>query len=255
MNAFAWLRGVLGTATGAPGLHALTPRPAPAASPRPRSHAERSADARTRFWTELGQTSDRILSVAPGGAMWPGGREAYRIVHRGDAILLATDGLSDPFDEAAGANGFEIELFIEGPGEGQPSRVAGDGWMLEVLRRVAAIVVEEGGILRLLERQGPIPLELSNVSHSAAIAARLPAHFLTADDVLGVMLGAPEPDFATRIEDMPLSPVRMVPIVLLTAAELGEIRAGDSETRDAVIARLLGAGAGHRSDLRRESIV
>jgi hypothetical protein len=69
------------------------------------------------------------------------------------------------------------------------------------------------------------------------------------------MIGGPEPDFDTRIEDMPLSPVRAVPVVLLTAAELGEIRAGDSDTRDAVIARLKDTGVGHCSDLQRESIV
>ncbi|MET3722157.1 suppressor of fused domain protein [Sphingomonas trueperi] len=246
MGAFGWLRGLFGA------------KPQAVSCPEPHriaSVAERSAEARGRFWSALGPASDRILSSAPAGSLWPGGHEAYRLIHRGNAILLATDGLSDPFDESATANGFEIELFVEGPGEGAPAQVAGDGWMLEVLRRVAAIVAEEQGILRPLERHGPIPLELTNVSSSAAIAARLPAHFLTADDVLGVMIGGPEPDFDTRIEDMPLSPVRAVPVVLLTAAELGEIRAGDSDTRDAVIARLKATGVGHCSDLQRESIV
>ncbi len=246
MGVFGWLRGLFGAK--------------PQAVSRPEPHriasvAERSAEARGLFWSALGPASDRILSSAPAGSLWPGGHEAYRLIHRGNAILLATDGLSDPFDDSATANGFEIELFVEGPGEGAPAQVAGDGWMLEVLRRVAAIVAEEQGILRPLERHGPIPLELTNVSSSAAIAARLPAHFLTADDVLGVMIGGPEPDFDTQIEDMPLSPVHAVPVVLLTAAELGEIRAGDSDTRDAVIARLKASGVGHCSDLQRESIV
>lgn len=246
MGAFGWLRGLFGAkvrALSEPEPHRIA------------SVAEQSADARGRFWSALGPASDRILSAAPAGSLWPGGHEAYRLIHRGNAILLTTDGLSDPFDESASTNGFEIELFVEGPGEGAPAQVAGDGWMLEVLRRVAAIVAEEQGILRPLERHGPIPLELTNVSSSAAIAARLPAHFLTADDVLGVMIGGPEPDFATRIGGMPLSPVRVVPVVLLTAAELGEIRAGDSDTRDAVIARLAATGVGHCSDLQRESIV
>lgn len=251
MGAFAWLRGIF---RGASSRHAGAVAAAVPAEP-PASLADRSAGVRARFWADHGQSSDRILSSAPDGSMWPGGHEAYRLIHRGSAILLATDGLSDPFDENATANGFEIELFIEGPGEGEPSQVAGDGWMLEVLRRVAAIVVEEGGILRPLERHGPIPLELTGVSRSAAIAARLPAHFLTADDVLGVLIGGPAPDFTTQIDGMPLSPVRIVPVVLLTAAELGEIRAGDSETRDAVVGRLIESGAGHRSDLQRESIV
>lgn len=246
MGAFGWLYRLFGAKAQTAG------KSGPA---RIASVADRSAEARGRFWSALGPASDRILSSAPAGSLWPGGHEAYRLVHRGSAILLATDGLSDPVAEEAAANGFGIELFVEGPGEGAPAQVAGDGWMLEVLRRVAAIVAEEQGILRPLERHGPIPLELTNVSSSAAIAARLPAHFLAADDVLGVMIGGPDPDFATSIEGMPLSPVRVVPVVLLTAAELGEIRAGDSDTRDAVLARLAASGAGHCSDLQRDSIV
>ncbi|PVX30808.1 suppressor of fused domain protein [Sphingomonas pokkalii] len=245
MGAFGWIRVLFGARS-----QAKADKVAPVAS-----LADRSAQARARFWERLGPTSDRILSSAPAGSQWPGGHEAYRLIHRGSAILLATDGLSDPIGDAANANGFEVELFIEGIGEGSTAPVAGDGWMLEVLRRVAAIVAEEQGILGPLDRHGPIPLELTNVSASAAIAARMPAHFLTADDVLGVLIGGPEPDFATRIEDMPLSAVRVVPVVLLTAAELGEIRAGDSETRDAVAGRLAAAGAGHCCDLQRESIV
>ncbi|KTF70025.1 suppressor of fused domain protein [Sphingomonas sp. HT-1] len=244
MGALGWLRGLFRARPQAKTAHAA-----------PASLADRSAAARARFWEALGPTSDRILSSAPAGSRWPGGHEAYRLIHRGSAILLATDGLSDPLDDASATNGFEVELFIEGAGEGAASQVAGDGWMLEVLRRVAAIVAEERGILAPLERHGPIPLELTNVSASAAIAARMPSYFLTADDVLGVLIGGPEPDFATWIEDMPLSTVRVVPVVLLTAAELGEIRAGDSETRDAVTAALAAAGSGHCCDLQRESIV
>ncbi len=246
MGAFGWLRKLFGAKAQAVGE--LGPG-------RMASLAERSAEARGRFWAALGPASDRILSSAPAGLRWPGGHEAYRLIHRGNALLLATDGLSDPFDAEATVNGFEIELFVEGPGEGASTPVAGDGWMLEVLRRVAAIVAEEQGILGPLERHGPIALELTNVSASAAIAARLPAHFLTADDVLGVMIGGPDPDFETQIADMPLSPVRVVPVVLLTAAELGEIRAGDSDTRDGVLAALQATGVGHCSDLLRESIV
>jgi hypothetical protein len=87
------------------------------------------------------------------------------------------------------------------------------------------------------------------------IKDQLPDSFVTADDAIGILIGAPAPDFATQIDDMPLSPVRIVPIVLLTAAELGEIRAGDEETRNAIADRLAAMPNGHRSDIGRLSIV
>ena len=80
---------------------------------------QESCARRDRFWSAVGQVEADVLGslISPSfasGPHWPTLRQAYRIVRRGDAVLLATDGLSDPFDGVEGmGNGFEIELFIE----------------------------------------------------------------------------------------------------------------------------------------------
>lgn len=84
---------------------------------------------------------------------------------------------------------------------------------------------------------------------------QVPTLFVTEDDAAGVLLGGPEPDFPTRLEDMPLSPVRLVPVVLITASELEYVRAGGRAAREDLVARLNAAGVGHTSTLYRQSVV
>lgn len=70
---------------------------------------------------------------------------------------------------------------------------------------------------------------------------QLPKLFVTDDDSTGVLLGAPEPDFPTRLDDMPLSPVRLVPAILITASELEYVRDGGRAAREDLVGRLQAA--------------
>ena len=72
---------------------------------------------------------------------------------------------------------------------------------------------------------------------------------------MGLLIGGPSPPYPTVIPDMPLSPVRVVPIVLLTAAELQHVRTGGSGARREVLERLAARPDGHMSDLERASVV
>jgi hypothetical protein len=233
---------------------------------------QRSAARRDAFWATVGTVESDVLThlISPGlmgGPAWPTTRQAYKVIRRANgSILIATDGLSDPFDDAGDrggdTNGFNLELFVESadlPADlaGTPGDISplARSWMLELLQNVAGTVAGAGGIERQLESYGVLSMEVPGVSSSHAIGNQLPEDFVTADDAIGILIGGPAPDFATLIEDMPLSPVRIVPVVLLTAVELGEIRAGDEETRDAVVARLAATPSGHRSDIGRPSIV
>lgn len=221
-----------------------------------------------RHWQSVGEVEQDVLGymISPslmGGPHWPSTRQAYRVVHRAGGIVLATDGMSDPFDDVdGGGNGFELELFIESPDFPEPLRGArGDvspfmrTWAFDVLRTVAATVADAGGIGPQLERYGVLSLELPGVSQSPCMGEEIPAHFISADDAVGVLVGGPAPDFATRLDDMPLSPVALVPVVLLTAAELDYVRSGGGQARMDLVQRLQEAGHGHVSRLGRESVV
>ncbi|WP_295473252.1 suppressor of fused domain protein [uncultured Pseudomonas sp.] len=221
-----------------------------------------------RHWRSVGQLESDVLTylISPGlsgGAQWPSTRQAYRVVRRGESLLLATDGLSDPFDGVEGmGNGFEMELFLETSdlpetmrGEaGQVDALKGS-WAFELLEHVASTVADAGGITHQLAQYGVLSLELPGVSQSRSIAAQVPTRFVSADDCIGVLLGGPGPDFPTRLEDMPLSPVTLVPVVLITAAELDYVRAGGGAARAQLVARLAGAGVLGTSSLQRDSVV
>ncbi len=231
---------------------------------------EAGAACLDRHWQAVGHCEQDVLgfAISPsfmGGPHWPSTRQAYRIVRRNERILLATEGLSDPFDGVQGddlGNGFEMELFIETPdipdhAQGAVGDVSpfADSWTFELLRCVAGTVADAGGYRSRLERYGVLSLELPGVSQSRAMSEQLPAHFVSADDCAGVLIGGPAPDFPTRLDDMPLSPVTLVPVVLITAAELDYVRNGGAQAREDLAARLNAAGLGHVSHLQRASVV
>ncbi|UVL59935.1 suppressor of fused domain protein [Pseudomonas sp. B21-032] len=221
-----------------------------------------------RHWSSVGTVERDVLAylISPsfaGGPHWPSTRQAYRVVRRGDSIILATEGLSDPFDDDQGqGNGFEMELFVETPdipehargplGEVDPFKRS---WAFELIENIAKTVADAGGITQQLERYGALSLELPGFSESHHIASQVPKHFVTDDDSIGVLLGGPAPDFPTRLQDMPLSPVTLVPVVLITAAELEYIRAGGGAARADLVSRLQAAGVGHVSSLQRASVL
>ena len=74
-----------------------------------------SGECLDRHWQTVGSVEQDVLTymISPsftGGPHWPSTRQAYRVVRRDESIVLATEGLSDPFDDAEGlGNGFEME--------------------------------------------------------------------------------------------------------------------------------------------------
>lgn len=249
---------------------APTPNAAESPEPDAANQAARvaTADCLDRHWQSVGTVEKDVLAylISPsltGGPYWPSTRQAYRVVRRGNNIVLATDGLSDPFDDAEGlGNGFEMELFLETADIPDKARgTLGDvdplrhSWAFELLEHVAKTVANVGGITHPLENHGVLSLELPGFSQSHLMSDQLPDLFVTADDAAGVLLGGPAPDFPTRLDDMPLSPVQLVPVVLITAAELEYVRTGGRAAREDLVARLQAAGFGHVSCVYRESVV
>ncbi|KTC36392.1 Suppressor of fused protein (SUFU) [Pseudomonas sp. ABAC61] len=263
--------------------HDATPASAPEISSQADLEPESSAEEQARMalfdagaacldrhWQGIGTCEQDVLgfAISPsfmGGSHWPSTRQAYRIVRRPNSIILATDGLSDPFDDVEGdelGNGFEMELFIDTPdipanaqgplGEVYPFT---DSWCFELLRCVAATVADAGGYRSRLERHGVLSLELPGVSDSRAMSEQLPAHFVSTDDCAGVLIGGPAASFPTTVAGMPLSPVILVPVVLITASELDYVRNGGAQARQDLVARLEAAGLGHISHLQRASVI
>lgn len=219
---------------------------------------------RDAYWATVGAVEPYVIAflINPqfmGEPAWPGIRQAYRVIRKPRSIILASDGLSDPFDDADGmGNGFEMELFIETPDipaefTGAEGNVAafGGSWAFVILKHVCAQIADAGGIRQTLDKLLVLSMEFPGVRSESALVAQLPPQFISDDDCIGILIGAPVPGFPALIADMPLSPVAMVPIVLITATELDEIRRDGAAGRAAVVARRIEAGTGHVTHLRR----
>ena len=237
----------------------------PVKSPSP---YELTVQARQKFWKSIGSLDPHLMasmsSPRPaGGPAWPTTRQAYLIIRRDASILLATDGMSDPFeDPEKKGNGFEMELFLETndvkladhPTDEDYAKVR-DSWAFELLMETGKLVGDSGGLVPMLDKFGVISTEFPGVSQSHAIKDQVPARFVTEDGSIGILIGQPAPDFDTVIPGTPFSKVKAVPIVLLTADELTFIRKGGETARKEVAAKLAALTSGFRSDLNRPSVV
>lgn len=78
-----------------------------------------SCARRDTYWVSVGMVEQDVLGhlISPdlmGRPAWPTTRQAYRIIRRPGSIIIATDGMSDPFDDSTRQeNDFGMELFIE----------------------------------------------------------------------------------------------------------------------------------------------
>lgn len=220
-----------------------------------------------RFWAAIGDVEPDVVShlINPafmGGPRWPGLRQAYRVIRRNGSTIIATDGLADPFDELeADGNGFGMELFLETAdlppalrgAPGDMGRIA-ETWAMALLVHLARQVAQAGGVTDKLDRMGVLSSESGGVSNSPALSGQVPSRFITEDDSVGVLIGRPQPDFPDRIDDMPLSPVRITPIVLLTADELEAVRSGGAAKRTEIADKLAASPTGHRCAFGRPSM-
>lgn len=228
------------------------------------SDLEKTFEARDRYWRGVGTVEYDVLAplISPsftGGPAWPTTRQAYRVIRRDNSIILATDGMSDPFEGVQGmGNGFEMELFLETSDvssemageEGDVTRIR-ESWAFALLKQTADTVAGAGGIVHMLDQYDVISIELPGASESPVVSAQVPKEFVTDDDCIGILIGGPAPDFAISIDDTPLSPVRMVPVVLITAAELQDVRQGGGAARRALTERLAASPTRHISSLSR----
>src|SRR5687767_4405409 len=81
--------------------------------------AQKSHAVMEATWSSWGALEPDVIAhlINPtfmGGPRWPGMRQAYRVARSADLVLIASDGLSDPYDPGFGpddTNGLGLEVF------------------------------------------------------------------------------------------------------------------------------------------------
>lgn len=256
---FNWIKSLFNTPAPAkdhePGP---TPDPQPTTAPRdPDDPAyKKTHDAIQAYWEKIGTVDSDVISylINPafmGSPPWPGGRQAFKIIRTSNSLIIASDGLSDPFDEDADSqrNGFEMEIYIEV--KSQQDMTFDDiknSAAFALIEQCARQIAEWGGITTLLDQIKIISSEIP-VPNGA-----IPETFLNQDGYVGVLFGMEAVNRPAFVPNTPLSPVRMVAVTALSPAEVQDIAMGKLP-REQMAQMLMDAGHGPISDFHRDSLV
>lgn len=120
-----------------------------------RALAEAVAEDRAALWRAVGEL-DRTVVVSTedpgtrGGARWPTDHRAFLRVDRGSSVVIATDGLSDPFDRLASpGTGLGLELCLETSSlRGVPAAELWNHWQFRLVYEAARRAALQGACCR-----------------------------------------------------------------------------------------------------------
>jgi hypothetical protein len=201
-----------------------------------------------RYWSSIGASDPDLIAylVNPmfqGKPAWPNTRQAYRIVRPPGSLIIASDGLCDPFvgTDVTEKQGFGCEVYIEAPEfSAADFDTLRGSWAFRVIENFAMNVADWRGLSQQIARHGVISTEFD-------MRGVLPDTALLADGAAGFLVNLVPSGRPARIDDMPC-PIDIVALTLLTPAELDQLRTGGAAARQSLAAARAGAG-GHISRL------
>jgi hypothetical protein len=199
-----------------------------------------------RTWSSWGALETDVIAHAinpslMGGPRWPGMRQAYRVAHSRDLVLIASDGLADPYDPGEGpedTNGLGLEMFavtdddIAHEGEHGVVRY-GATWLHDLVFQCSHLAARHGQLGELIDELGAVSTEADDVSIPASHAGR----FVNPEGRVGVLLSPGFGSLPPRV-DGPLGPIRLVRVHLLTLEELSYVLEGGDAARTKLAAKL-----------------
>lgn len=215
---------------------------------------DKTMTARAAAWQAFGAVDSDVLShlLNPAfmdGPRWPAMRQAYRVARRPGAVLLASDGLSDPYDAGEGdpdVNGLGLEFYAVTTDELEelPS-----SWLWDLVWQMSNFAANHGGIRRALDQMGMLSTELYDVNIPDAHQAQ----FVNEEGRVGVLLALRDERIPGSI-DGPLSPIQLVSVKLLTLPELEFVGSNGASGRQHLASLFTGPNATCSSLLRRSMV-
>lgn len=207
---------------------------------------EKAAAARRQAYGLLGIVDADVLAPMVGpallaGTRWPT-RPAWRTITREGRTMIVSDALSDPWDDEYGI-GFGLELVVEAT-ERVPIVVG--SWLLAAIHDASLTAAGHGGVRKLVDEMGPVSIELDGRAFAP--------HLRNDHGRVGVLLGVPDDDVPSWLT-LPEGRARLVPITLLTVAELRHVVEHRATGRIEIARRLAASPTGFRSHPDRPSVV
>lgn len=220
-----------------------------------------TSEAIDAAWNSWGHLDNDVIAhlINPafmGGPAWPALRQAHTITRRDNALLVASSGLADPttWDDAEPTNGYELEVYGISPDlpTDSDTMTVATSWLGDLVRSVSNQVAHFGfRVSGMLDQYGLITLALPDLDLPDDANTHLD------DDMAVVMLGLTDTELPATIPG-PLSPIRLVNVKLLTAAEgrfCVDNTIGDNNARHELARRFAEQGRPLWSSLSRPSVV
>jgi hypothetical protein len=210
---------------------------------------------REQFWSKVGTLSTDVLAplINPAFAanlpQWPSLQNAYlSLVKTNGNTVMATDGLSEPFDTTrfpgypTNVNGFEMELYVE---TDEKIATLQESYVFDILYQMSLQVAASGQVKDMLQKYGVITVELYDV--------KVPKEYQTLEGTVGVIVGLPSDDVSSKIS-LTLSEALIVNVKLLTPQELAYVKQNGAEGRQK-LAELFSTTSKTVTNLTRQSVV
>ncbi|WP_443750728.1 SMI1/KNR4 family protein [Asticcacaulis solisilvae] len=203
------------------------------------------------YWDAIGPSDSDVITylVNPqfmGAPEWPNTRQAYRVVRPEGSLIIASDGLSDPFvgTDITDQQGFGCEVYIEAPElAGADFDTLRESWAFELIEMLAQNVANAGGLSARIDRYGILSMELP-------LEDALPPEWATPDGTIGCLINAPVAGRPARVEGMPFGRLDIYCVKLLTPEQTASLVSGGLEARDKLVEQLLRTPGGHISSLK-----
>lgn len=160
-----------------------------------RALAEAVAEERAQTWRTVGAL-DRTIVVSTedpgtrGGARWPTENRAFLRIDRSASVVIATDGLSDPFDRMADpGTGLGLELCLETSAlRGVRTAELWNHWHFRLLYEAARRAAEQGVRCR------------AGLDTARLWGAQAPVAWTDEQGAVGVVLGLRSTELPERLE-------------------------------------------------------
>ncbi len=204
-------------------------------------HFDLSCKKRETFWKSIGELYSDVISnlINPtfrGGPKWPSLRQAHIGIKTNTHTIIATDGLSDPYDDFDSNednqkyNGLGLELYTITPNEYHDIPSIIDSWEFKLLQQISSTAVSNPNLIGTLNKYRYISLTVDGNG--------LPESFIDQNGACCALLGL-ENHIVPKDLELSIENILMVNVILLKPEELEYIMENGAKGRIEVAEKLL----------------
>ncbi|SEC25700.1 Suppressor of fused protein (SUFU) [Tenacibaculum sp. MAR_2009_124] len=219
-------------------------------------HFKLSCEKREHYWKTTGELFSDVVGnmINPsfmGGPRWPSLRQAHIGVQLENGTIIASDGLTDPYDdydtnpENQNYNGVGIELYTITDSKYKNIQEIIDSWEFKVLSQVSRMAASNPNISYTLNDYTYISSVVNGID--------LPSQFLNEAGEVGVLLGLKTNEVSSKIQ-LSIEEVSLVNVSILTKKELDFIMENGAKGRIEIAEKLMKQGY-YKLSTNRKSVV